>query len=103
MNPIVTAAPSTPAQIMVVCAPNVLASGPTIANEMGTPPIETIQSRLDTRPSRSGATSRCSSVTHTTTRTVIDPSAMNATIMACQTAFTTPNPVVISIPSAQNR
>ena len=34
---------------------------------------------------------------------MIDPSAMNATIIACQTALTTPNPVVMSIPSAQNR
>ena len=103
MNPIVTAAPSRPAQIRVVCAPNAAASGPTIANEMGTPPIDTIQSRLETRPRRSGATRRCSNVTHTTTRTVIEPSATNATIMACQTVLTTPNPVVISIPSAQNR
>ena len=57
------------------------ASGPTIANESGTPPIEIIQSRLDTRPSSPAATSRCSNVTHTTTRTVIEPSATNATIM----------------------
>ena len=37
------------------------------------------------------------------TSTVIEPSDTVATSMACQTVSTTPNPAVISIPSAHDR
>ena len=78
-------------------------SGPTIANETGTPAAEISQSRLATRPSSSDGTSRCSSVYQTMIRTVIDPSEIIATSAACQIEVTTPKPAVISMPSAQAR
>src|SRR5918996_3817450 len=99
MNASVSAPPSRPAAISVASTPNASAAGPTIANDNGTPAIEIIQSRLDTRPSRWDGTSRCTSVYQITIRIVIDVSATSATSMACHTLVTTPNPAVAAIPT----
>jgi hypothetical protein len=74
-----------------------------MANESGTPIVEIIQSSANTRPRSRSGTSRWTSVTQTTTRYVIAPSVMNATIIACQTDVTIPNPAVPNIPSAHAR
>ena len=103
MNPIVTAAPIRPAPISVASTPNAAASGPTTAKLSGTPPIEISQSRLETRPSRWPGTSRCSRVNQITTSAVMQLSETNATAIACHTEETSPNPAVISIPTAQTR
>ena len=68
MNASVIVPPITPAQIRVASCPIVSAVGPVIANERGTPSVEIIQSRANTRPRRRSGTSRWTSVTQTTTR-----------------------------------
>src|SRR3954449_13406182 len=60
-----TAASSTgarPATRKIVCIETTFDSGPTIANDTGMNASDTKKSRLDTRPSISGGTRRCSSV-----------------------------------------
>ena len=49
-------APTRPAAMIVFCAPSAPATGPVRANETGTRPVETSQSRLEIRPSRSRGT-----------------------------------------------
>src|ERR687897_2265430 len=99
MNASVSAPPITPAAISVASTPNASAAGPTIANDNGTPAIEIIQSRLDTRPRGCAGTSLCRSVYQITIRIVIDVSATSATSMACHTLVAIPNPAVAAIPT----
>ena len=60
----VTTAPSTPAPISVVRSPSAALTGPVMAKDTGSRPIEISQSRLETRPSSSVGTSRCLVVAH---------------------------------------
>src|SRR5689334_1067678 len=53
---------TTPATKKIVCMETTFDSGPTIANDTGMNASDTKKSRLDTRPSISVGTRRCSSV-----------------------------------------
>lgn len=82
-----TAAPATPATRNVVRAPMAAASGAVRAKESGTRPIDTNQSRLETRPSRARGTRRCFTVSHTTVPADSKPLNSMLTTMACQAAW----------------
>ena len=51
-----------PAATSVVRIPSAALTGPVIANDTGSSPIEISQSRLDTRPSSAAGTCRCLAV-----------------------------------------
>ena len=80
------AAPSRPETASVVRAPSTSATGPVTANDSGVRPIETNQSKLDTRPSSSGGTSVFISVFQTTSAAVPRPNERNATRHICHAA-----------------
>ena len=94
-------APRIPASASVVRAPNSSAAGPVIAKESGTRPIETNQSKLDTRPSISGGTSVFSSVFHTTMPAVAHPKETNAIAHICHAAPAIANPMSRAVPTPQ--
>ncbi len=103
MAAIVTVPPRTPAQIIVVLAPKASASGPTAANDSGTPPIVIIQSRLDTRPKSSDGTRRCRIVNQMMTTPAIEASATKPKSIASQRWVTTPKPPVQTIAAPHAR
>ena len=64
------------------------------ANETGSSPIDTNQSRLDTRPSISGGTRVCISVFHTTIPAVFSGEATKENTHSCQAAPAIAKPAV---------
>src|SRR5829696_602905 len=72
-------APRAPATASVSRAPISSATGPVIAKDTGVRPIDTNQSRLDTRPSSSDGTSVFISVFHTTSAAVPSAKLKNET------------------------
>ena len=90
-----------PASASVVRAPSSDATGPVIANESGVRPIDTNQSKLDTRPSISAGTSVFMSVFQMIMPTVPRPNERTAIRHICHAAPATASPTSNAIPTVQ--
>ena len=91
-------APSSPPATKVACGPSQPATGAVSAKLTGTSPVETSQSRLETRPSRVRGTSSCSSVVQMIDPTSKRPAVANATTNPCHSAPIRPYPASSATP-----
>ncbi len=93
--------PSTPDRASVVRAPSSSATGPVTAKESGISPIDTNQSKLDTRPSISAGTSVFIMVFQTTMPAVPSPKDTSAIRHICQAAPATASTTTSRSPTNQ--
>ena len=82
--------PTRPPATRVGPGPSTAATGPVSANETGTSPVETSQSRLDTRPSSSRGTSVWSNVIQMICPTSKSAAVPKPMMSACQSEVISP-------------